>query len=369
MQLFSFNSNNLPFEKSKVKLNNNVIKSPYLLKLSKINEKINIPFLLKQLNNLLIDNSLNINLNINTISNLNIDLKKNISNNKPQKVNKKAIITYDTSQIDNYLSYILTQNDIDLKLDKNSNKNFFKYNNKKSTNYYTTNNSIVSRSSYLHYYNFNKLDLIKFDNFLNKNNQNYVNINLFNKLNQFNLYSFSSSFDSFFDYYNLFKNNITDIKNNNIILKNKITNNPYLFSLYQKHFVLSPSSIDLIESKINLLKKDQVFKYMFFAILFKNPDFLANYIADSIKYKKFGVLQQFLNSLVSNMNIIVLLFNENGIRLQGIRIDCSGRFNGIDRTRTINLNYGSLSFNKLDSNIVYGNDTSFTKYGSFGIKV
>ena len=28
-------------------------------------------------------------------------------------------------QIDNYLSYILTQNDIDLKLDKNSNKNFF----------------------------------------------------------------------------------------------------------------------------------------------------------------------------------------------------------------------------------------------------
>ena len=25
--------------------------------------------------------------------------------------------------------------------------------------------------------------------------------------------------------------------------------------------------------------------------------------------------------------------------------------------------------NKLDSNIVYGNDTSFTKYGSFGIKV
>ena len=108
---------------------------------------------------------------------------------------------------------------------------------------------------------------------------------------------------------------------------------------------------------------------MFFAILFKNPDFLANYIADSIKYKKFGVLQQFLNSLVSNMNIIVLLFNENGIKLQGIRIDCSGRFNGIDRTRTINLNYGSLSFNKLDSNIVYGNDTSFTKYGSFGIKV
>ena len=85
---------------------------------------------------------------------------------------------------------------------------------------------------------------------------------------------------------------------------------------------------------------------MFFAILFKNPEFLANYIADSIKYKKFGVLQQFLNSLVSNMNIIVLLFNENG-----------------------NLNYGSLSFNKLDSNIIYGNDTSFTKYGSFGIKV
>ena len=101
-------------------------------------------------------------------------------------VNKKAIIAYDISQIDNYLSYILTQNDINLKLDKNSNKNFFKYNNKKSTNYYTTNNSIVFRPSYL--YNFNKLGLIKFDNFLNKTNQNYVNINLFNKLNQFNLY-------------------------------------------------------------------------------------------------------------------------------------------------------------------------------------
>ena len=68
-----------------------MVKSPYLLKLSKINEKINIPFILKQLNNLLIDNSLNINLNINTISNLNIDLKKN-SNNKLQIINKKLLL-------------------------------------------------------------------------------------------------------------------------------------------------------------------------------------------------------------------------------------------------------------------------------------
>ena len=29
MQFFSFNSNNLPFEKSKAKLNNNTIKEPY----------------------------------------------------------------------------------------------------------------------------------------------------------------------------------------------------------------------------------------------------------------------------------------------------------------------------------------------------
>jgi ribosomal protein S3 len=69
------------------------------------------------------------------------------------------------------------------------------------------------------------------------------------------------------------------------------------------------------------------------------------------------------------MNLIISLFNNNGIKLQGIRIDCSGRFNGIDRTRTISLKYGILSFNKLDANIIYGRDTSFTKYGSFGIKV
>ena len=76
----------------------------------------------------------------------------------------------------------------------------------------------------------------------------------------------------------------------------------------------------------------------------------------------------FLNAL-RRQRVPVAIYLTNGIKLQGIRIDCSGRFNGIDRTRTINLNYGSLSFNKLDSNIVYGNDTSFTKYGSFGIKV
>ena len=59
----------------------------------------------------------------------------------------------------------------------------------------------------------------------------------------------------------------------------------------------------------------------------------------------------------------------NGVKLKGIRIDCSGRFNGIDRTRTITLKQGIISFNKLDANIVYGFDTSYTKYGSFGIKV
>ena len=107
---------------------------------------------------------------------------------------------------------------------------------------------------------------------------------------------------------------------------------------------------------------------MFFAILFENPDFLANYIADSIKYKKFGVLQQFLSSLVSNMNIIVLLLTKMVLNYKVFVLIVQDAFNGIDRTRTISK-YGSLSFNKLDSNIVYGNDTSFTKYGSFGIKV
>jgi small subunit ribosomal protein S3 len=76
-----------------------------------------------------------------------------------------------------------------------------------------------------------------------------------------------------------------------------------------------------------------------------------------------------MNSLSSNMSLLITLFSSNGVKLKGIRIDCSGRFNGIDRTRTITLKQGIISFNKLDANIVYGFDTSYTKYGSFGIKV
>jgi hypothetical protein len=100
-----------------------------------------------------------------------------------------------------------------------------------------------------------------------------------------------------------------------------------------------------------------------------SPLYLSYVISISIRYLKFRSLQQFWNSLRSNFSLLLNVLIKSRVPIKGIRIDCSGRFNGIDRTRKITISQGILSFSNITSNLLYNFSTSYTKYGSFGIKV
>jgi|TARA_B100000780_G_scaffold258857_1_gene209444 hypothetical protein len=152
-------------------------------------------------------------------------------------------------------------------------------------------------------------------------------------------------------------------------IKQEVKENPYKFNFSQKTFNLLPENPNRLITKLHILKKDPNFKFILFSLLFKSSKFLSEYIATSIRFKKFRDLQNFFNSLISNTSLLLNVLKLNRVNLKGIRIDCSGRFNGIDRTRTISIKQGILSFNQIDTNIVYSFNTSYTKYGSFGIKV
>ena len=215
-------------------------------------------------------------------------------------------------------------------------------------NYVSSYNIFVNKNltnSYLNYNNL-KLDYIKCVFNLNYNlyTINYYYLNSFYIINYLNLYNY-------------------------INLKQPMNENPYSFLFSQKKFNLLPENSSRLVSKLHILKKDLNFKFILFALLFKSSNFLSEYIANSIRFKKFRDLQVFFNSLISNTSLLLNILKVNRVKLKGIRIDCSGRFNGIDRTRTISIKQGILSFNQIDSNILYSFNTSYTKYGSFGIKV
>lgn len=91
---------------------------------------------------------------------------------------------------------------------------------------------------------------------------------------------------------------------------------------------------------------------------------LADFLAFQIKSV---VKQYFFISFLKQL--IILLENSGLFSSKGIKIIIKGRIDGRPRTRTNSILVGHLPIQTLKSNINYSNTTSFTRYGTFGIKI
>jgi len=367
-QLFDFNSNNYNFNLNKKLFDYKFKKSrktnsPYLNKSSSL-LRLNIPFIFSQIKKIISSKFVNIKFNIINISDLKFDIKELnlLSKSNKKKFNRVKNIKENVQKLIFLKKKLRLNNKNTLKLYNlrknilfNSNKQFKSISILNNINLINTKNNIKVNyiSSYNLFLNYN----------LSKQYLNYKNYYII-KYNNLNLFKMNKYFE-IISFYNLNYINLYNYINTKYFIKE----NPYRFLFSQKKFNLLPENPNRLITKLHLLKKDINFKFILFSLLFKSSKFLSEYIATSIRFKKFRDLQNFFNSLISNTSLLLSILKINRVNLKGIRIDCSGRFNGIDRTRTISIKQGILSFNQIDTNIIYSFSTSYTKYGSFGIKV
>jgi ribosomal protein S3 len=60
---------------------------------------------------------------------------------------------------------------------------------------------------------------------------------------------------------------------------------------------------------------------------------------------------------------------KNKSKIKGIRINCSGRLGKAPMAKTEWFKYGQIPLSRINANLDYSSATSFTKYGSIGVKV
>jgi small subunit ribosomal protein S3 len=97
----------------------------------------------------------------------------------------------------------------------------------------------------------------------------------------------------------------------------------------------------------------------FFTIPVKNSQLVAYYIAYELeKRNPFNEIMQDIFDWIKETDNFL-----------GIHIQCSGRFSGEDRTRTLLKKKGKMPFSTMSSNIDYGFSDAFTVYGAIGVKV
>jgi len=93
-------------------------------------------------------------------------------------------------------------------------------------------------------------------------------------------------------------------------------------------------------------------------------NFLSDYISTNLSSTKRH--NYFLTFLKRALKITIL---SKLSKLQGIRIEIKGRFNGASRAKKRIINIGRIPLQTLDNNIDYSCNTSYTSNGTFGIKV
>jgi len=91
---------------------------------------------------------------------------------------------------------------------------------------------------------------------------------------------------------------------------------------------------------------------------------LADFIAVQIRYmRRHNILMTFLR------RALTLLLKSELSSVNGVKIIIKGRFNGKLRAKKQFISIGSIPIQTLKSSIDYNSSTSYTPYGSFGIKV
>ena len=115
--------------------------------------------------------------------------------------------------------------------------------------------------------------------------------------------------------------------------------------------------------------KRQFFKetinILLISIRLKNSaQLLANFIA-----KQMGILKRHNYFLIFLKRTLTLFIFSKFSKVDGIKINLKGRFNGAPRARNRIIEIGNVPVQTLNSNIQYYQTISFTPNGTFGVKV
>jgi len=97
----------------------------------------------------------------------------------------------------------------------------------------------------------------------------------------------------------------------------------------------------------------------------KNPtSLLAEFLAQQMAF-----LKRHNHFLIFFKTLLVLFINSKFSKIKGIKIVINGRFNGAPRAKNRLILIGNISIQTIDNSIDYSQATSYTKNGTFGIKV
>ncbi len=98
--------------------------------------------------------------------------------------------------------------------------------------------------------------------------------------------------------------------------------------------------------------------------------FLANILSSKLHKMRSRVDRKSqARFLVFVNNLLTHTFNNNSIKIKGIRVNINGRVNGVPRSKSWCASEGKMSLQRIDAKIDYYYLPSQTVYGTFGIKV
>lgn len=251
-------------------------------------------------------------------------------------------LNYSNSEINILISYFITKKTIE----------YINNNNKKTLKFI-----LQKQTPTLIYKNKKKKILIKkrikiikkYKNFTNKKNKIKIKNNL-----------------------NLFINNIIEslkLYTNNKILKIKIN-----FQTLNKNFSLRLENKKSKHFRTVMIQLKKFNKMLFFnetlnilLICIKTPNsskILSEYIALQLNFiKKHNYFLIFIKQSLK------LIYNKSFSNILGCKISIKGKFNRASRSKKKTIKIGLIKLQKINSILSYNKVTSFTKNGTFGIKV
>lgn len=162
----------------------------------------------------------------------------------------------------------------------------------------------------------------------------------------------------------ILKKKVEEFAINKIKIKRDLVNNKLVIILHTKY----PEDITLKHyiTSFQSTNKTLFFKTneLFFIKLFKieNPIAKINLIA-------FIISEQIKERISFERIVQILMIKIEPLNLKGIKIQISGRLNGIEKAKTDWYKKGSIPLNTLFEKIEYTYKNISTKYGSIGLKI
>lgn len=320
-----------------------------------------------------------------------LGIKKNQWNIKYFEKNKEesTLYAYKSIQIQSYLKQFLKKNGLIL---KNCKINFSETNLYVFISYFSAKNSffLINNSSPNNFIKFKskkiktlsnekqKKNNLKFSNFLN-----YLDLNGKNDRKSNEILKIKNKRLQIIKNYKTFSNSKESIKKNNFL--EQLLESLTIFTNKKFHIFLTFQnlnkglSIKLNTNEKNFLKK----KILFFKRYSKNRFFkeTLNMILIITKTKnsakllsyflaiQIAILKRHNHFLIFFEKILTSFIDTKFSRIEGIKIIINGRFNGAPRSKNRIILIGNIPIQNLVKNIDYYQTTSFTKNGTFGIKV